>query len=470
MKRCLKMLLAVLMLSGLVVTPALAASEYGVVYDETDLLWSEELEQLGAQVMPELTGTYGIDLRVDVLTTLSQFPDLPQAAQWLYQEYDYGSEYGKNGVTLTLLVHEDETGVALDGWYPYAAGDSWELTTNATWNICRNSDTWLSEQAWSGDLEQDREMLAGAVADMANGLEQFVLAGGVVSTIWHPETGPLWIQSELPAEEPVEIPPVAQVPDAPAEAEKPVQNEVPQAPEQHSLAFVTDDAGLLEEEEKRSLEERAETLSRKYGFDVYIVTTEDYMDYAAGDIGETARWIYDSYSLGNGMQREGLLLLLSMAERDYALITNGELGGYAFNDFGREKLSEFFQDDLGEDAWFGGFSDYLKWSEDYLEAAARQEPYSKQNSPMEAGARVKAILIRVAVVVLLPLAVAGIVTARLSAKMKTVAPQNRAVSYVKGGLTLTGRQDRYTHTTQTRRKVESRSGTKSGKTETSGKF
>lgn len=168
---------------------------YHAVYDETGILWSEELELLSSEILPNLTEKYGIDMRVDVLTDLGEFKDLEEAAEHIYREYDYGSVYGKNGVTLTLLVHKDENGVALDAWYPYAAGESWELTTHGTWNICRESDTWLTSEAWEGDCENDAKMLAGAVNDMAVGLENFVLAGGVGSTIWNPFTGTLYQQS-----------------------------------------------------------------------------------------------------------------------------------------------------------------------------------------------------------------------------------------------------------------------------------
>lgn len=161
---------------------------YRAVYDETGLLWSEELERLSTDILPSLTEKYGIDMRVDVLTDMGDFEDLSETAAFLYQEYEYGSPYGRNGVTLTLLVHEDDTGVTLDAWHPYAAGESWELTTNGTWNICRESDIWLAQEAWEGDRGKDAKMLAGAVNDMAVGLEKFVLAGGVGSTIWNPLT------------------------------------------------------------------------------------------------------------------------------------------------------------------------------------------------------------------------------------------------------------------------------------------
>ncbi|MBQ2697218.1 MAG: hypothetical protein IJF59_00970 [Clostridia bacterium] len=161
---------------------------FHAVTDGTGLLWSEELDRLSREVLPALTETYGIDLRVDLLTDLSGYADLASAAEGIYRERGYGSD-GGNGVTLTLLLNVEGDGVSLLESLPYAAGDSWELTTSATWNVCRNYDLWLAPELWSGNLEHDRVLLAGAVNDMATGIESFVLAGGVHSTIWSPVTG-----------------------------------------------------------------------------------------------------------------------------------------------------------------------------------------------------------------------------------------------------------------------------------------
>ena len=56
-----------LLMSLFLVTPALAAAEYGVIYDETEQLRSEPLVYAGETTLPALTQQYGIDLRVDVL-------------------------------------------------------------------------------------------------------------------------------------------------------------------------------------------------------------------------------------------------------------------------------------------------------------------------------------------------------------------------------------------------------------------
>ena len=206
MKQRFFILPTVFLLLWILTAPSMAASEYGVLYDETDLLWSEELDRLATEVLPNLTATYDIDLHVDILTDLNADADLASTATQIYANRGYGSPNGGNGVTLTLLVHPDEDGVALDSWHPYAAGESWELTTSATWNICRNADTWLTAEAWDGDLSRDIEVLTGAVNDMANGLEQFVLAGGVHSTIWDAVTHSLIVKNTQELSEPEEIP------------------------------------------------------------------------------------------------------------------------------------------------------------------------------------------------------------------------------------------------------------------------
>lgn len=463
MRRKLFALTATFLLSLILTTPALAYSEYGVIYDETELLWSEELERLGTEVLPGITEKYDIDMRVDILTSISGYSgDLPTAAAEIYEDYGYGSASGGNGVTLTLLVHEDEGGVTLDGWHPYAAGESWELTTFATWNICRNSDTWLSEEAWSGDLEQDIEALTGAVTDMAEGLESFVLAGGVHSTIWSPVT------QSLIAEEAQEVPEGS---DAPAPQETPASesDEAPAATSQ--INNITDVAGLLTESEWETLERQARTLSEEYSFGVYVIAVDDYEDYAYGDVQDAAEALYHGYELGVGVDRDGILLLLSMYDRDYSLIANGDLGHYAFNEEGREALTEFFLDNFADDDWYGGFSDYLKWCGNYLEAAQNGEPFSANNPPMDAAGKMSAILIRVAVILLLPLIIAFIVIRILGSKMRSVATATQAKRYIKGNLILTGQHDRYTHTTETREKVKSESGnSKSSGSGTSGKF
>ena len=230
-------------------------------------------------------------------------------------------------------------------------------------------------------------------------------------------------------------------------------------------------AGLLTESEWETLERLARTLSEEYSFGVYAIAVDDYEDYAYGDVQDAAEALYHGYDLGVGPDRDGVLLLLPIYDRDYGLIANGDFGNYAFNEEGCEALTAFFLDDFADDDWYGGFSDYLTWCGNYLEAAQNGEPFSADNPPMDAAGRMSAILIRVAVILLLPLIIAFIVILILGSKMRSVAAATQAKRYIKGNLILTGQHDRYTHTTQTRQKVTSESGSsKSSGGGTSGKF
>ena len=240
------------------------------------------------------------------------------------------------------------------------------------------------------------------------------------------------------------------------------------------LDNVTDDAGILTAQEWESLERQAREISGKYDLGVYIITVESYRDYSTEGVFEAAMGLYKEYSLGIGEQKDGLLLLLSMDDRDYSLITYGDFGNYAFNEAGRSKMTEFFLDEFGENEWYDGFVSYLSWSEDYLETAKNGEPYSEDHEPMDASDRRMAILIRVAIILLVPLIIAGIWILVLTSQMKSVAEATRASAYISGNLRLSIDEDRYTHTTETRRKIEkdddSKPESSDGFSGTSGKF
>ena len=250
--------------------------------------------------------------------------------------------------------------------------------------------------------------------------------------------------------------------------------------EEARLYYATDALGILTEEERQSLELQAEEISDRYGVGVYFAVVDDYRDYVSEAdtyIEDAAVEIYKEYSLGLGEGKDGLLLLLSMDDRDYSLVTYGDMGNYAFNDEGRPLLTQFFLDDFAEDSWYSGFSDYIAWSGKYLEAAEKGQPYSTGNRPMSDEEIAEAITMRVGGIVLIPLAIAGITILILNGKMKSVAAATEADAYVEGGLNLSVREDCFAYTTETRRKKSddsekggSRNRKSGGFSSTSGKF
>ena len=88
--------------------------------------------------------------------------------------------------------------------------------------------------------------------------------------------------------------------------------------------YVYDEAGLLEAEELVSLDEEAAAISEKYGYGIYTIIVSDYQKYSTSDVFTTATEMYHGLGLGGGENREGILLMLSMEDRDYATFFYGE--------------------------------------------------------------------------------------------------------------------------------------------------
>lgn len=236
------------------------------------------------------------------------------------------------------------------------------------------------------------------------------------------------------------------------------------------LDYITDQYGLLEDDEYEDLNALAKQLSEYYDFGVYTVLVDDYTKYGDGNIFDVATSIYKYYNLGHGEGKDGLMLMLSMYERDYVLITYGDFGNYAFNDDGRIAMTKYFLDDFGDDFWYGGIFDYLDTSRMYLEAAENGNPYSATNVLITEEERSDMIASDIAIILILPLIIAFIVIAILSTKMRSVAIATTAHAYAVGQLNLRNRRDTYTHSTETRTKIEKSGGSGGTTTHRSGGF
>lgn len=227
-------------------------------------------------------------------------------------------------------------------------------------------------------------------------------------------------------------------------------------------SFVFDEADILTASEETQLEDLAGDISVHYGCGVYIVTVWDF-----GEYGSSVRSAAENYFLdrgfGLGSDRNGVLLLLSMAERDYALIAHGAIGNAAFTDYGKELLSEEFLDDFRYDDWAGGFADYLSFSEKLLESHAMGAPVD-----VEQGSGVGVTLL---MVLLVPALIAGISCGVMAASMKTAKTKTHADDYIRNrGIQLTDRHDRFLTRTVVRQKIESSSSSNGGTRVNSGGF
>ena len=215
-----------------------------------------------------------------------------------------------------------------------------------------------------------------------------------------------------------------------------------------AVPYVTDTAGLLTQAEVMALEGQAEQIAADYGCAPYILVVENYREYEdTDDVFEAGMNLYERWELGCGPEKNGLLLMLSMAERDCALVTYGSVTHQAFTDFGQDYLTEQFLDNFRQNDWAGGFQDYLNTSAWLLEQAKNGTPYDVGSVEEEPVFNFFIILI--------PMALALVVCVVLMLQMKTANLKTEAGDYmVQNGTNMRVVQDIFTHRTVTRQVIE----------------
>ena len=443
MKKKVSVFALILLLALFFCTPVLASTEYGVIYDETDELGSDTLAMQGEQTLPQLSEVLELDLRVDVITQIS-YDSIDDTAAGIYARYNYGYGEEKEGATLTILMELQDTGIyamPAGGWCVYAnlseARGSSQALADAIYNAVEPS---MAEWAWNGeDITMSAVALTQAVEAMSQTAEDYIL------TNCPPESS----GAGTPA-----TPPASEASETPEESES----------DSIGMQYVFDISNLLSYEEWEELETRAADISNRQHCGVYFALVDDYTDYGDGDVYEVTYQLYHGSGLGFGTNRDGIIVLLSMEKRDYATFVYGEYAQYAFDEFGQEKLEQRFLEDFGYDDWYGGISNYLDACNEFLSRANEGKPVRSSPWPM------------VAVAVGIACLIAGGICYFLLRSMKSVHQKKEADVYLTGdGLHLTQQYDRYTHTTETRTKIEKPSSSTSsesggGGSGRSGKF
>lgn len=96
-------------------------------------------------------------------------------------------------------------------------------------------------------------------------------------------------------------------------------------PAHAAAAHVYDEAGILTADEISQLEAQADEVEQTRGFSVNIVTVEDYKAISTVSVFDAAVAKYKELSL-DGSDGSGIVLMLSMKERDYSVAVNGGPG------------------------------------------------------------------------------------------------------------------------------------------------
>lgn len=234
------------------------------------------------------------------------------------------------------------------------------------------------------------------------------------------------------------------------------------------IDYVSDYAGILDPDEQKDLRDRAAAISAQYDFGVYVVVVDDHRQYVNGSIEDFAEEIFHSYGLGVGEDEQGVILAMSMKDRDYDIYAHGDFGNYAFTDYGKEQLADSFLDNFRRNDWAGGFRDFIETSGSMLQKAKDGNPVDIWiPDPVETGPSFDGF--KAAVSLAIGALFGGGAVGGMKRSMKTAVKQTRAEEYVRGGVNLRTEHDTFVNRNVTRTRIRQESSS-SGSRPSGGHF
>ena len=147
-------------------------------------------------------------------------------------------------------------------------------------------------------------------------------------------------------------------------------------PAERQKPLLVDDADLLSPDEEAALLPLLEEKSAAVGADIAVVTVNDT---DGQDVENFAYDYYDYNGYGQGEENDGVLLLISMAERDYWIVTTGYCIE-AITDYGLEKIQNDFLPSLSYGNYIDAFRTYAADCETLIAAARQGNVYDLYHS------------------------------------------------------------------------------------------
>lgn len=184
---------------------------------------------------------------------------------------------------------------------------------------------------------------------------------------------------------------------------------------------LADDADYLTASEETELLHKLDEISNRQGLDIVIVTIPALY-------GENITAFADDYYDENGFHPDGILLLISDYDREWAISTAG-YGMTVFTDAGQEYLVGQFMDALSDGWYSSAFQIFADLCDDFITQAKTDRPYDVGNLPRGPFDMGKSLLISVGVGLFAALLITGVMRSQL----KTVREQTAAAQYVKNG-------------------------------------
>lgn len=221
-----------------------------------------------------------------------------------------------------------------------------------------------------------------------------------------------------------------------------------------SGADIYDEADLLSTREEAQLAGKLSEISEEFDAQIVIMTVSS----TGGNIDAYIEEKFDSMNMGYGENRDGVLLLVCMDDREYRILGNG-YAGEAIGPSQIDAIGDAIVSDLSDGAYGDAFSTFADQCAYYLDGYLNGFPFNVGKN---------------LVVALIVGVVAGVVVAFILKKqLKSVRQQKQANVYIKSGsMQITTRRDLflYREVSRTKKDTSKSSGSGSSRSVGGGKF
>lgn len=212
---------------------------------------------------------------------------------------------------------------------------------------------------------------------------------------------------------------------------------------------LVDNADLLYSAEFTDILTELNEVSQRQQVDIIIVTT----DFIGSKTPEAYADDYFDYNVyGYGNNRDGILLLISMEDRDWHISTSG-YGITAITDDAVEHIGDKMESDLSSGNYAKAFHTYIQLCDEMITSARNGHPY---RAPFN-------FLFALFISLAIGFVIALIVTAVMMGQLKTIRSQYGATDYVvDGSMNVSEARDMFLYRSVSRRPKPQNNGSSSG--------
>lgn len=142
---------------------------------------------------------------------------------------------------------------------------------------------------------------------------------------------------------------------------------------------LADQAVLLSADEQDALSASLDDISERGEVDVVIVTTDSLGGKTAQEYADD---YFTDYGYGQGEDRDGILFLVDMGDRNWAIATHGYAID-AFTDAGQSYIMDQVKPYLSDGDYSEAFQTFALQCDDFIMQAESGKPYDVDNLPKE---------------------------------------------------------------------------------------